>query len=477
MFRLGLSRGKGSIAIRTLALLLALVSSHRSVRTVLAAQPSGDATANGELKGNASGPSMRLPPTAPLPRTDAPGAASNPPPQDVQINATFLGRAAVIGDSTRLAAFANGNFLPSAIPVAGQPFFGTGWRSNVQGTGSAVRLDGHVITQSSTVVEAHAQFIANNFNFPAAGGADNPSVVVKEAFGRINRLSVGQMDTAFGDPSAEPETLDLAGPNARITINPAGLGTGHGRISYDFFSPTPEGLKTVVSLEQPQPHIETVATSDVFARYPDFITATQYVNGNWVGTDFYERWHLQFGSLVRDLGLENADATNQRVFGWGTSFSGAYRFQLNPCLTTSDRVMFSVTYGNGISRYITDLNNSPDSRDAVLNGAGALVSLPVLAWYAGYTHNWTDNLRSTATYSQVALNSVVPLAAAASPYRVGDYVAANLVYHMPFTITEGKEEKPHNFFTGLEYLFGHKQTLDGSTGEAHRIMWVTSVSQ
>src|SRR5437773_2401409 len=54
------------------------------------------------------------------------------PPVEALINADLLARAAVFSDDTRLADFASGAFLPSAIPVVGQPFFGAGPRANLQ---------------------------------------------------------------------------------------------------------------------------------------------------------------------------------------------------------------------------------------------------------------------------------------------------------------------------------------------------------
>jgi hypothetical protein len=405
-----------------------------------------------------------------------PGAPPTPTLFEAPINANFLGRAAAISDSTRLASFAGGNFLPAAIPVAGQPFFGSGPRANLQGSGSAVGIKAVGEVFPGAVAGAVAQILVKEAGLPS-DGTGSTNFAIQQAFGRLNRLKVGLMESAFADPSAVPETLDLAGPNARTTVYSAGLGTGQGRLSYDFFSDAPDGLKATASIEQPRPQIQTVTTTGTYARSPDFVGAVQYVEGDYDGPKFYERWHLQFGTLFRNLGLENSPGTfRQDVFGYGLSLSGALRFVLNPNLETLDRVMFSVTYGEGISRYITDLNAAPDTNDAVVNVGNELVPLPTLAWYIGYTHNWTDYFRSTATYSQVNLDSVAPLGATVSPYRVGDYVAVNLVYHRAFqTQTDGKL-KNHNFFTGIEYLYGQKETLDAASGDAHRIMLVVAIS-
>lgn len=394
----------------------------------------------------------------------------------------YLGRAAFFGDSTRMAAFAKGNMLPSAIPVAGQPFSNSGWRANAQGSGSAVRLNAYTPPSVDFAASAHVQLLATSMG--TTGAQADSSVAIREAFGRLNAVSLGLMETAFADPASVPETLDLAGPNARITALPGGgIGTGQGRISYDFLTDgAPGGWCLTSSLEQPQPQIATTATTGAFSQYPDFINALQYVDVETVDGKVIEKWHLQFGTVIRNLGLENStDTYRQNVTGWGTSLSGSYRFNLDPCLDQADRVMFSATYGQGISHYINDLNTATDTNDAAVNGAGTLVSQPVLAWYAAYTHNWTNTLRSTATYSQVNLSSSLPQGSGSpGPYHCGRYAAINLVFHATFltkAVAPSTKDAEHNFFTGLEYSYGQKETLNGATGDDNRIMWVTAISK
>jgi hypothetical protein len=283
------------------------------------------------------------------------------------------------------------------------------------------------------------------------------------------------MDSAFADPSAVPEVIDLAGPTARVTAFDAGIGAGVGRLSYDFFSSEPYGFKTVCSIEQAISDITNIGPDDsTFSHIPSFVIAPQYVEGDYINDNFVERWHLQFGAILRDISYETPAGVEQSTFGWGASFSGAYRFVYDPC-EPADRVVFSIAYGSGISNYITDLNAAPIAGDAVIDDGGTLVSLPVLAWYLGYTHQWTDQLRSTVTYSQVELDSVPRMGGGLSPYRSGDYVAVNLIRHITF-IQDVPKAKEQHFYTGVEFLYGRKETLDGSSGEAQRLMFVVAIS-
>ena len=426
-------------------------------------------------------PPPRRPPMAPLPSLFAPEAADAGTGADVLVaptmadaplfyfNSSVTARGAIVADDTRLEDFAAGSFLPSAIPVEGQPFYGSDSRAALQASGNAIRINAFSPATADYSASASAQLMVNNAAFTADDSLGNANVSLRQIVGRLNRLTIGIMDSAFSDPSAVPETIDLAGPNARVTVYDAGTGDGQGRISYDLLSDEPEGFEIIASAEEAIPEIAIPDTDSTFSHTPDFVLASQYVEGSIVEGRFVERWHLQLGSVFRDLGFEEPSSEDQNVFGWGTSLSGAYKF---PSLSHSgpmDRVMFSVTYGEGISHYIGDLNAANDAGDAVIDAAGTLDPLPVLAWYTAYNHYWNPCLRSTFTYSQVDLDSTIPLGAPASPYRSGQYVAGNLVRRIMFS-SEPEDTSQRNIFTGIEYLYGHKDTLDGADGEANRIM-------
>lgn len=396
---------------------------------------------------------------------------------EARINANYLARAAIFADSTRLSPDAKGTFLPSAIPVQGQAYYGTGARANLQGNGSAVRLSAYSPVESTIAATAYADFVLDNASLATSGDSDAIGFTVRRVAAKMNGFTIGVDDSAFGDPSAVPETIDLAGPNARLTVFDAGLSGGQGLISYDFLSRAPDGFKVVGSIEQSIPELSfTTATESRFAHIPDFVIAPQYVVGDYIEGRFVERWHLQSATVLRSFGLETPNATDQSLFGWGTALSGAFRYRLNPDLSAYDRVMFSVACGTGISHYIVDLNGASDTGDAAVSATGDLEALPVLAWYCGFTHNWTDKLRSTITYSHVELDSVVPRAPSLSPYKSGDYVALNLINHIRVE-DSAKPGARKNVYLGAEYLYGFKETLDGATGDAHRIMCVLAISK
>lgn len=403
-----------------------------------------------------------------------------PPPEVPQIYANYLARAAIFGDNTRLDDFAGGNFLPSAIPAPGQPYFGTGPRANLQAAGTALRISGRVPTPATSNLIGDTQLLVENAGFASDGGSD-VNVTIRQAYAQYNWLSLGLLETAFADPGAVPETLDIAGPNGRVTVQDAGLGDTPGRISIEPISNARGGLGITLSAEQPVPEIETIeGLTRSFARFPDFVTAVQYAEGEFVEKEgFRELWHTQFAALFRDLSLEDAsDTIRESAFGWGLSLSGAYRFGLNPRVRDFDCIVFSTTYGEGISRYIVDLNNAPDTLDAARAPSGSLTPLPVFAWYAGYKHNWTNRWRSTLVYGRVEVDNDPLLEPIDSAYHAGEYVSVNLLHHREVEVTILEEEdKTRRFYTGVEYLYGLREDLDATDEEAHRLMWVTAISK
>jgi hypothetical protein len=404
----------------------------------------------------------------------------------------FTARGTATFDTTRLADFAKGQFLPSAIPVRGAPFFGAGSQANVIGSGSTAQ----VFAAGDTGVgpaSAYTSFAIQN------GGTEGGfSGVIQQAGVQLNAFTVGLLETALADPTSEPSTLDIAGPNARVTVQQPSSMTGQGRLSsFLYFSgDTNEGLIGDISVEQPTPEVLSITTKSPnpangaltgmnfspFARLPDLIATFKYSEGERVNSRYDEYWHVQFGSVFRSIGDENDTNTiKDVVFGWGLQLSGVYTMPLNPNSELRDAFGFSVTGGEGIGHYINDLHVASmdlknGGNDAVFSN-NDLVPLPAIAFYVGFTHNWTNYWQSSATYSGVQLESVVPQtgglfpASLPSPYRRGEYVAVNLLYHDRPSISIGTKSAQVLVATGVEYLWGEHQTLAGDKGNDQRLLF------
>jgi hypothetical protein len=125
-------------------------------------------------------------------------------------------------------------------------------------------------------------------------------------------------------------------------------------------------------------------------------------------------------------------------------------------LFEKDKLSAQVTYGEGVARYINDI--SGENLDAALDG-GRLEAIPVLAVMAGYSHQWNDHWRSTISGGYVQADAPASLGAFAIDNTL--YGSANIMWQ-PTT----------SFRMGLEYLYGRKETLDGSERDAHRLNFV-----
>ena len=94
--------------------------------------------------------------------------------------------------------------------------------------------------------------------------------------------------------------------------------------------------------------------------------------------------------------------------------------------------------------------------DAAYDSSGDLKALPYFSAMAGYTHHWTDKLRSTASFGYVNLDNETsqgPLA-----YHETVYSSLNVVYQLRKRLS-----------IGLEGLYGWKEVKSGEKGDVFRV--------
>jgi hypothetical protein len=391
-------------------------------------------------------------------------------------------RGAPYYDSTRMDPSATGYFLPSAIPVAHDAYYGHSGRATVQGAGSSVGLS----------------WLANVGNdvSPVTGGfrvetislsPDETNIAATRAWLQWDRFTfAAAADSLFTDLSIIPDTVDIIGPNGRATLL-----KGQPLLGYRFLQPEnavndPNGLYGNVSAEMPNPEIDlSVANAGAtkttqyssYSRYPDFVATLRYQEGDW-GTDsctkatsYVEQWHVQFGSVFRDLSVEQSNTSNQgETTGFGLQLSGGYAIERGPCCNLRDYLFFSVTGGKGVARYFNDLSLINPINDAAYNGTD-LSLVPICACYAGFEHEWTQQWRSTITYGHISLEN--PQAGSALAYHTGDYLSVNLIRQFDSCANS----IPHHAFLGLEYLYGQREDFKGDFGADNRVMFVVAATK
>ena len=347
-----------------------------------------------------------------------------------------------IGGSARvdtIVDFANNGhpnqFVPSTIPVPGEPGWDGGLRSTLQAKATRLSLE-----LRRPVAFGDTLRVYSEYDFYDDSTSSALKFRARHFYGQAWNFLIGHTFTAFMDVDAFPDVVDFQGPNGSVNRRQPQLRYTH---------PISEGecaTQIFASIELPESKIDTdtsefAADSSVVSPVPDGVVGIRRES---------PLGHLQATAIFRDLAYEADDGPDDNVTGWGVSLSGS----LN--VFEKDKLSAQVTYGEGIARYINDL--SGEDLDAAIDD-GDLEAIPVIATMAGYTHHWSEHWRSTLAGGYVQVDA---------PNSLGGFAIDNTLYGSANIMWQPTP----SFRTGLEYLYGHKETLDGSEGEAQRVNFV-----
>jgi outer membrane murein-binding lipoprotein Lpp len=330
-------------------------------------------------------------------------------------------------------------FVTAKIPVRGQAFtsanYGGGNVTNVNAKGSQLSID-----VRAPSLPGSPRFYYQN-DFFGSGGGEFP-YRLRFLYGSWYNLTLGQAFSVFEDPDVWPDTVDYEGPNAMIFAR---------RALARYAVTVADEWTLNFGIEQP----DTLAA-------PYFGQSVTGVNRAPDGT-MNVRWesplygHAQLSSVLRALGTRGGtfgSGANARTFrdrdvlGWGVSGTGAFH------VWEEDWLQLLATYGEGIGAYGNDtgfFNN-----DVAYDTNGDLQAIPYLGLFAGYTHYWNEDWRSTATYGFVRQEpefSQGPFA-----YQKTQYASLNVIYQIR-----------ERFSVGLEGLYGRNQKASGDDGDVVRV--------
>ena len=315
-------------------------------------------------------------------------------------------------------------FVTAQIPVDGDPAKGGGGVFNINAKASQLRID-----VRAPDVAGNPRFYYEN-DFFGSGGGEFP-YRVRHLYGQIYNVIVGQTFSIFEDPDAWPDTVDYEGPNAAVFARRPLL-----RYQY----PLNDEWQINASIEQPGSEIDTSSEPDASAKNgaPD-----GGFNVRWENADV---GHVQFATILRDIGVDGSTKGEQHVFGWGLNLSSGFNVFHRDALQTQ------VTYGDGLFRYS---NDDFENNDAAFDHDGNLEAINYFGAMVGYTHHWTDAWRSTVSYGYVNLDNTA--SQEGSAYHQTHYASLNLMWQIRKRLQ-----------VGLEELYGWKETKDGSDGGVFR---------
>ncbi len=318
-------------------------------------------------------------------------------------------------------------FRPGQVPTEGTPGYGGPSEFNVTAQGSRLMLD----VRAPELTGSPRFYYENDF-FGSSG--NSMSLRVRHLYGQVYNVVLGQTWSTFADPDAFPDTVDYELANSSIlTRSPL----------VRYIQPLNEQWQLNFGLEQPDSKVDTGSSGGSSKnRAPDF-----GANVRWEKAD---QAHIQLSGLARLLGSSGGAFGDQEAFGGGLNLSGAVK------VFGRDNLIGQVTYGEGIGRYGHDSGSF--NTDAIVDSAGDLVALPYLGLLVGYTHYWSDQLRSSLTYGYVTVDNEGDQAAVA--YHRTHYGALNLIWQ-PFEFK--------HLSIGLEGLYGVNEVKNGATGDDWRV--------
>jgi hypothetical protein len=316
-------------------------------------------------------------------------------------------------------------FVTAQIPVDGDFFKGGGNQFNVNAKGSQLSVD-----VRAPELPGSPRFYYQN-DFFGSGGGELP-FRVRQLYGQIYNVVLGQTFSVFEDPDAWPDTVDYEGPNSAVFAR---------RPLVRYMLPLTKKWQLNFGLEKPGAEVDTSIDPDARSvnHAPD-----GGLNVRWEDSKI---GHVQFGAIFRDIGVKGPIVGNQSTFGWGINLSSS----LN--VFDRDSVQTQLTYGEGLFRYFNDdfVNN-----DAAFDSSGNITAIPAFGAMIGYTHKWNEYLRSTASYGYVHLDN--QFSQGPDAYHQTHYASLNLVWQARKRLS-----------LGLEGLYGHKEEKNGADGDAFRI--------
>ncbi len=262
---------------------------------------------------------------------------------------------------------------------------------------------------------------------------------VRNAYGEVGRLLVGQANTPFMDGDVFPNTFEYWGPTGMVFFRNVQIRYAAMQGDNELF----------LALERPGasadagPFAGRIELDSVSPQFPlpDF-SAHFKKSGKW--------GHVQLASMLRyikwqDLSTSGTYDISGSVVGWGLHLSAV----LN--ITKMDVFRGSFIYGEGVENY---MNDAPVDVGIVSNPGNARTpvkgkALPVTGIVAFLDHNWTPTLSTSIGYSSCHISNTE--FAKGTAYEDGQYAIVNLVT-TPY----------RNFMAGVELEYGSRTNFDGS---------------
>jgi DcaP outer membrane protein len=262
---------------------------------------------------------------------------------------------------------------------------------------------------------------------------------VRNAYGEVGRILVGQANTPFMDGDVFPNTLEYWGPTGMVFFRNVQIRYAAMRGKDELF----------IALERPGasadagPYAGRIELDSVSSHFPvPDLSAHFKRTGDW--------GHVQLAGMLRYIGWKDQNTSglydlSGNVIGWGLHLSAVFN------LSKMDVLRGSFVYGEGVENYMNDapvdvgiVSNPGNTRTPIKGKA-----LPVTGILAFLDHNWNPKLSTSIGFSSCHISNTE--LAKGTAYKDGNYAIVNLLT-TPFK----------NFMAGAELEYGTRTNFDGS---------------
>jgi hypothetical protein len=320
-------------------------------------------------------------------------------------------------------------FIVGSIPVTDDNEF-TFDDSNITSSQSRLNLD----LRDSTSLGSFRAFVEGDF----AGNGD--TFRLRHAYGQFRDILAGKTWSTFYDSLSAPEGLDFEGINGQVVVRQSQV---------RYFPKVGKNWDLALGLEDPQAQISEIDFDNQIVRDAQGVSDQPDITFS-IRNSYQKLSHIRLAGVVREISARStlSDRT-ETEFAWGINISGVTQLAI---LDHRDNMKWQFVYGEGIGRYINDLNTL-DGMDGVFDPNGKIQTLPVTAGYIAWQHWWGEALRSTFLFSGVQIDnySFQP----PDSYYKTERLSGNIVY-----------SPVARFDLGGEVIWGRRTNEDGQNGEA-----------
>jgi len=319
-------------------------------------------------------------------------------------------------------------FVPAVFPLQGTADYGGGEQFHANANATQLRLD-----VRAPEMGGNFRFYYQNDFFGSGSDVGDMKYRVQHLYGQFYGFKGGFTYGVWEDPDSWPDTVDYEGPNAVIFSR---------RPVAQYTHAWNDNWNTTFGVEKPDIFVDVNsgpnAGGSQLTRMPDLGLNTRFEKQGF--------GHLQFSTMIRDLGAQDTLGDEHHVLGWGVNASAGLD------LFRNDSLQLLAVYGDGVGGMGND--TSFLNSDAAFDADGDLEALNYWSLMAGYTHRWNKSFRSTATYGYVNLDNAS--GQVDTFYNTSHYASLNLVWQMRRRLS-----------VGFECLYGLMEARNGVDSNDH----------